>query len=165
MHCFPMGMAYFMSLLKRITREIIDMVAPFDYINLLFLTHYHKDHCDPLLISEYLSKHKNIPFVTNHPSLVFIDGSCFGFVLLKKEFYDLTPEINQTLSKSINDVPVKAFGLKHLSFYKDGIDMEENMYNESFLFEIDGIKIFHSGDIKKMLFRTILQKTTNGRIQ
>jgi L-ascorbate metabolism protein UlaG (beta-lactamase superfamily) len=134
---------------QKITRLIMDMITPFDNINLFLLTHYHKDHCDPQLISEYLSKHKNIPFVTNKPSIVFIDGNCFGFVLFKKQFYELTPEINQTLSKTINTIPVKAFGLKHLSFYKDSIDLEENMYNESFLFEMDGIRIFHSGDIKK----------------
>ena len=143
---------------QKITREIIDMVGPFDTINLFLLTHYHKDHCDPLLISEYLSKHKNIPFVTNQPAIVFIDGNCFGFVLLKKQYHELTPAINQTILKTINTIPVKAFGLKHLSFYKDSIDLEENMYNESFLFEIDGIRIFHSGDIKKDALQDYLSK-------
>lgn len=143
---------------KEVTNEIMDAKAPFDNIDLFLLTHYHKDHCDPLLISEYLSKHKNIPFVTSKPSIIFIDGNCFGFVLLKKQFYELTPEINQVISKTINTIPVKAFGLKHLSFYKDSIDLEENMYNESFLFEMDGIKIFHSGDIMKDALQDYLVK-------
>jgi len=70
----------------------------------------------------------------------------------------MTPGINQTLSKTINTIPVKAFGLKHLSFYKDSIDLEENMYNESFLFEMDGIRIFHSGDIMKDALQDYLSK-------
>ena len=143
---------------QNITSLIMNMVDPFDNINLFLLTHYHKDHCDPLLISEYLSKHKNIPFVTNKPAIIFIDGNCFGFVQLKKQFNELTPDINQSISRTINSIPVKAFGLKHLSFYKDSIDLEENMYNESFLFEMDGIRIFHSGDIKKDALQNYLSK-------
>ena len=61
----------------------------------------------------------------------------------------MTPDVNQNISKTIDGIPVKAFGLQHLSFYVDGINIEENMVNESFLFKMDGIKIFHSGDIKK----------------
>ena len=143
---------------QKITRFIMEMVDPFDNINLFLLTHYHKDHCDPLLINEYLSKHKNIPFVTNKPAIIFIDGNCFGFVQFKKQFNELTPELNQSISKTINSIPVKAFGLKHLSFYKDSIDLEENMFNESFLFEMDGIRIFHSGDIKKNALQDYLSK-------
>ncbi len=133
---------------KEITDAIIDAKAPFDSINLYLLTHYHKDHCDPVLINEYLSKHKNIPFVASKPSIVFIDGNCFGFNLLKKQFNELTPEINQSISKTVNSIPVKAFGLTHLSFYIDSINVDENMFNVSFLFEMDGIRVFHSGDIK-----------------
>jgi L-ascorbate metabolism protein UlaG (beta-lactamase superfamily) len=143
---------------KEVTRDIMDAKAPFDSIDLYLLTHYHKDHCDPVLIHEYLSKHKNVPFVASNPSIVFIDGNCFGFVLLKRQFCELSPEINQSISKTVHTIPVKAFGLKHLSFYKDSIDLEENMVNESFLFEMDGIKIFHSGDIKKDGLQSYLAK-------
>jgi L-ascorbate metabolism protein UlaG (beta-lactamase superfamily) len=143
---------------KEVTSEIMDAKAPFDNINLYLLTHYHGDHCDPVLINDYLSKHKNIPFVASRPSIVFIDGSCFGFDLLKKQFNEMTPEVNQSISKTINNIPVKAFGLKHLSFYIDSIDVEENMFNVSFLFQMDGIKIFHSGDIMKNAFQDYLAK-------
>lgn len=142
---------------KEITDKIMNSEAPFNHIDLLILTHYHKDHCDPVLINNYLSKYKDIRFVTNKPAIVFIDGNCFGFIGKKKQFDILTPELNQSISKTVMNVPVKAFGLKHLSFYnKDSIDLEETMYNMSFLFEMDGIKIFHSGDIEKNAFQDYL---------
>jgi L-ascorbate metabolism protein UlaG (beta-lactamase superfamily) len=137
---------------KEITCKIMDAKAPFDSISLLLLTHYHKDHCDPVLINEYLSRYKNIPFVTNKPSIVFIDGNCFGFIGKKKQFRVMTPELNQSITETIHNIPVKAFGLKHLSFYRDSIDLEENMFNTSFLFDMDGIRIFHSGDIEMDAF-------------
>jgi L-ascorbate metabolism protein UlaG (beta-lactamase superfamily) len=131
---------------KGITNQIMEAGAPFDSINLLAVTHYHKDHCDPALINKYLDKYKTIRLVTNKPSLVFIDGCCFGFIRLIKQFYDLTPGINQTLSAEVNSIPVKVFGLKHLSFVQNGINLEEYMYNSGFLFDLDGIMVFHSGD-------------------
>jgi len=146
---------------KEVTNDILEAKAPFDSINLLLLTHYHKDHCDPVLINKYLSKYKNIPFVTSKPSIVFIDGNCFGFIGKKKQFCEITPELNQCISKTINNNPVKVFGLKHLSFIRDSVDLEETMFNVSFLFEMDGIKIFHSGDIEKNAFRDYLSENKN----
>jgi len=143
---------------KEVTTDIMNAKAPFDNIDMLLLTHYHKDHCDPVLINEYLSKYKNIPFVTNKPSIVFIDGNCFGFIAKKKQFVVITPEANQSISQTINNIPVKVFGLKHLSFYRDSVDLEETMLNYSFLIELDGIKIFHSGDIQKNAFQDYLAR-------
>ena len=146
---------------KEVTNEIMDGRAPFDNIKLFLLTHYHKDHCDPFLINEYLSKHKDVLFVAGRPSIVFIDGNCFGFVRFKKQFHELTPEVDHSISKIIDMIPVKAFGLKHLSFYMDSVDVEENMDNVGFLFAMDGIRIFHSGDIKINALRDYCAK--NGK--
>lgn len=150
---------------KEVTDNIINAKAPFDSIDLYLLTHYHYDHCDPVLINQYLSRHKSIPFVTSKPSIVFIDGSCFGFNAKKKQFQVITPELNQSISKIINDVPVKVFGLKHLSYFRDSVDLEENMYNVSYLMDLDGIKIFHSGDIEKNAFQLYLKQNKKWKDQ
>ncbi|MDP4210194.1 MAG: MBL fold metallo-hydrolase [Bacteroidota bacterium] len=141
--------------------NIRDARPPFDSINLYMLSHYHKDHCSSELVYSYLKRNRNIPFVTSKPSLVFINGNCFDFILLKKQFYELTPELNASASKNVNNIPVKAFGLKHLSYYRDSIDMEENMFNTSYLFQMDGINIFHSGDIKINAFKDYIDR--NGK--
>jgi L-ascorbate metabolism protein UlaG (beta-lactamase superfamily) len=144
---------------KELIDKIMNWEAPFDRVDLLMLTHYHKDHCDPILINKYLGKHKNVRFVTSLPSIVFIDGNCFGFIGKKKQFDIITPELNHNISEAVNTMPVKAFGLKHLSFYnKDSIDLEQMMFNTSFLVEMDGIKIFHSGDIERNAFQDYLNK-------
>jgi L-ascorbate metabolism protein UlaG (beta-lactamase superfamily) len=155
---FKEGYGVFALPSGEVTDEIMNSKAPFDHIDMFLLTHYHKDHCDPVLINEFLSRYKNIPFVASKPSIVFIDGTCFGFIAKKKQIEIMTPELNQFVTKTIHTIPVKAFGLKHLSFYQNGIDLEETMFNVSFLFEMDGIKIFHSGDIEKNAFRDYLSK-------
>jgi L-ascorbate metabolism protein UlaG (beta-lactamase superfamily) len=141
--------------------DIIAAKPPFDQVDLFFLTHYHGDHCNSWLMNDYLTKNRSVPLVTSKPSIVFINGNCFNFILLKKQFREITPELNQSISQIINNIPVKVFGLKHLSFYRDSIDMEENMFNESFLFDLDGIKVFHSGDIMKNAFEGYLEKNKN----
>jgi len=159
---FTEGYGFYSVPSKEITTEIIDGVAPFDHIDAYFLTHYHGDHCNSWLVNEYLAKHSDIPMVASKPSIVFINGNCFDFILLKKQFVEMTPAENQSKSETVNNIPVKAFGLKHLSFYKDNIDMEENMFNVSYLFEMDGIKVFHSGDIKKNALEAYLSVNKDG---
>ena len=132
---------------KAVLQNIRQSVAPFDSINALFLTHYHKDHCSPVLINQYLTSHPAVPLVASKPSLVFIDGECFGFVTKQSQFREMTPAANQSLTKTVAGMPVTAFGLKHLTYLKNGIDLEQYMYNISFLIGMDGITVFHSGDI------------------
>ena len=157
---FNDGLGYFAVPPQNVIADIMDFKVPFDSINLYLLTHYHMDHCDPKLIDEYLSKHPDIPFVASKPSIVFIDGTCFGFVGKKKHFRVITPEINQRNSDTINNIPVNVLGLKHLSYYVNGIDLEENMFNVSYLFNMDGIKIFHSGDADLDSVRDYLAKNS-----
>ncbi len=144
---------------KEVTDKIMNAEAPFDNIEMLMLTHYHKDHCDPVLNNQYLSKYKNVRFVTTKQSVVFIDGNCFGFIGKKKQFDIITRALNQSVSKIVDNVPINAFGLKHLSFYnKDSVNLEETIFKVSFLFEIDGIKIFHSGDTEMDAFQDYLKE-------
>jgi L-ascorbate metabolism protein UlaG (beta-lactamase superfamily) len=153
---FTEGYGYFDVPSADVIKDIMNDKVPYDNVNLYFLTHYHGDHCNSALINEYLTKHKKVLLVTSKPSIDFINGNCFNFILLKKQFCEITPEINQSVSKSIKDIPVKVFGLKHMSYYRDSIDMDENMFNVSFWFNIDGIKVFHSGDIQKNAFQDYL---------
>ncbi len=141
---------------KSVLQNIQQSVAPFDSIDALFLTHYHKDHCNPVLINQYLTKHPAVPLVTSKPSLVFIDGDCFGFVTKQAQFREMTPAANQSVSKSVAGMAITAYGLKHLTYLRNGIDLEQYMFNISFLIDMDGVKVFHSGDIMPDAFSRYL---------
>lgn len=119
------GYGFFAVPSGEVINQIMEAKAPFDSINFYFLTHYHKDHCDPLLVNEYLKKYPEMKLVTNKPSLVFIDGVQLGFVQLKKQFCEITPAINQSISQAIGTIPVKVLGLKHMPYFRNDIDLEE----------------------------------------
>lgn len=150
---FSDGYGYFAYPSNETTKQILSGTAPFDSVNLCLLTHYHKDHSDSKLMQEYLSKYPSIKLVTTRPSLVFIDGEQFGFIKLKKQFCEITPETNKSISQIINNVPVKVLGLKHMSFFQEGYDLEEYMTNVGFYINLNGIRIFHSGDTKMDNFK------------
>lgn len=150
---FSDGYGFFSTPSEKTLNEMMDAKAPFDSVSLCFLTHYHKDHSDSRVMSEYLSRYPSVKLITTRPSLVFIDGEQFRFVKLKKQFCEITPEANKSIAQTVDGVSVKVLGLKHLSYYEDGIDIEEYMTNVGFYISLDGIKIFHSGDTNMENFR------------
>jgi L-ascorbate metabolism protein UlaG (beta-lactamase superfamily) len=146
---FTDGYGFFMVPSKGVTDSIENAMPPFENIDLYLLTHYHNDHLDPKLLMNYLEKHKNVPLVCSGPSINFIKGKSELAAQLSSQIIEETPPTNQNVTKEINGIRLKIFSLKHLSFYKNGVDIDSGMHNLSFLFEMDGIKIFHSGDIMK----------------
>jgi L-ascorbate metabolism protein UlaG (beta-lactamase superfamily) len=161
---FSEGYNYFDYPSPEVTNKILSSTAPFDSIGLCFITHYHKDHSDSKLIREYLSKYPSVKLVTTRPSLVFIDGEEFGFIKLKGQFCEITPETNKYIDRTINDIPVKVLGLKHMSFYQDGYNLEEYMTNVGFYINLDGIRVFHSGDTKMENFREFMIKNKSLKV-
>jgi|WetSurMetagenome_2_1015567.scaffolds.fasta_scaffold32045_2 L-ascorbate metabolism protein UlaG (beta-lactamase superfamily) len=143
---------------KLMMNDIMNGIAPFDSINSVFLTHYHKDHCDSELINQYLTKHKKTLFVASQPSLSFIDTECFGFVAKQSQICEITPALNMSVEKNIGGLHTKAYGLKHLSYFVNGVDWDQYMYNISYLIDMDGIKVFHSGDVTESSFQNYVDK-------
>ncbi|MDP4270594.1 MAG: MBL fold metallo-hydrolase [Bacteroidota bacterium] len=155
---FTDGYGYFATPTKETLSQIMNAEAPFDSVNFCFLSHYHKDHSDSKLMNDYLSKFPSVKLITTKPSLVFIDGEQFRFVKLKKQFCELTPETNKSIKLTIDNVTVKALGLKHMPYIEDGIDIEQYMKNVGFYINMDGVGIFHSGDTKMEQFKDYMAK-------
>jgi L-ascorbate metabolism protein UlaG (beta-lactamase superfamily) len=146
---FKEGYGFFLTPPKSLIDSIENAMPPFDNINLYLLTHHHADHCDPVLLTNFLAKRKNIPLVCSKPSLDFINSKVDISDSVKDQIVEETPPMNQSISTVVNGIPIKIFSLKHLSYYKNGVDIDSGMFNISFLFDMDDIKIFHSGDIMK----------------
>ncbi|SHF35275.1 MBL fold metallo-hydrolase [Dysgonomonas macrotermitis] len=154
---FTDGYNAFASPTQNCIDNIMNAQSPFDNIDALLLTHYHKDHADSKLIRGYLTKHPQMKLITSKPSLVFIDGEEFGFITLKNQFEEMTPQENQSVFRTVNGIDIQALGIKHLSFFQNGIDLEEYMFNMGYHLNIDGINVFHSGDASMETFKKYIQ--------
>ena len=155
---FTDGYGYFDCPKDSVINQMLNATTPFDSVDLCFLTHYHKDHSDSKLMRDYLSKFPSVKLITTKPSLVFIDGEQFRFVKLKKQFCEITPETNKSITQIIDNVTVKTLGLKHMSYFENGIDIEEYMKNVGFYLNMDGVRVFHSGDTKMDNFKDYIAK-------
>jgi L-ascorbate metabolism protein UlaG (beta-lactamase superfamily) len=144
---FSDGYGLFATPPAEVVNQIMGAQPPFDQITHYFLTHYHRDHCDPKLVKEYLAKNPTVKLVTNKPAITFIDGCEFRFVKLKGQFMDMTPDPDRGVTQRIGDGTIRAIAIKHLPYIEDGVNLEELMFSVSYYMVLDGIKIFHSGDI------------------
>jgi L-ascorbate metabolism protein UlaG (beta-lactamase superfamily) len=71
---FSDGYGFFSVPSKGIIDSIEKAIPPFNNIDLYLLTHYHNDHCDPALLTNYLEIQKSVPLICSKPSLDFIKG-------------------------------------------------------------------------------------------
>lgn len=111
-------------------------LPPFDSIDLVLATHSHGDHFDASLVRRFLS---------NNPGAVF--ASTPQATALLNDFSDrviaFAPTTNKTAAADIQGVHVEAVVLSH------GAPPEgkTEILNFGYLATIDGITLFHSGDI------------------
>lgn len=158
---FTNGYGAFPTPSQSTLQKIINADPPFDQVAAYLLTHYHGDHADSKLIRAYLTRHPEIKLITSLPSLVFIDGEEFGFVKLEKQFVEMTPKQNMSISQTINGIDVEAMGIKHLSFFQDGVDVEKYMFNLGYYLKLDGIGILHTGDASMETFKNYMEKNAH----
>jgi ankyrin repeat protein len=123
---------------KNIVTKINKFEAPFNSIDLILITHNHGDHFSKSMMAEYLSINKTVKVVCSK-----ITSS----MLKKSERYNvdtsrivaITPELYKSIDTLVNDIKIKISRLRHY-------DMDGQEENVGFLFDMDGIKVFHSGD-------------------
>lgn len=109
----------------------------FNHSNSLLITHNHPDHFDAKLVTKYLNN--NIKNIVIAPSLVINSIRGQGNLAISDRQLIEIPETNQ---KGFDTV---IYGIKFSSYFLQH-DNRPEIQNVGYVIEIDGIKIFHSGD-------------------
>jgi L-ascorbate metabolism protein UlaG (beta-lactamase superfamily) len=116
--------------------KIINQQAPFENTNLMLITHNHEDHFNDSMVVAYLN---------NNSENVLIAPPLVTNAILKNPGYKNKNQIVE-LDKinreknviAINGIRVKSFFLQH--------DTRPQIENFGYLIDIDGLKVFHTGD-------------------
>ncbi len=107
--------------------------SPFDGSELYFVTHTHPDHYSISMIQSYLA---------NNQQSVFVGDSSTRVSTLTTEagdrMFNLKPQKYGSVDTTINGVHFTGYNLKHDKAYP--------LYNLGYWIDIDGLKIFHTGD-------------------
>ena len=122
---------------------------PFDKINLYLVTHNHGDHFYAPYVKDFLDNHPETFLVSSKE----VCNQLKNENQLKNRIDDISLEIGQSSDTVINKIHLKIFRLRHLM---DTTGLRVSNY--AFLINLDGIKIFHPGDITFQWDKDLLDK-------
>lgn len=114
--------------------------APFDSIDMIFVSHYHGDHFNSSLITGYLTQNQNTRLVCPEQVNNILQKDNVRYRLIKDQIIIVAPEPNSCESVIYNDFVVTACRLWHGR--KENNDIE----NIGYILKYRDRSIFHSGD-------------------
>ncbi len=132
-------------------QKMIKGVAPFNDINIVFVSHYHADHFSPRLMAEFLESNK---------SAILVCPSQVNDALSKVDNYTgISERVKYFKPDSFFDSELSCPGIKirvvridHGKYYeKDAktgeiVNRHQNVENFAYLVNMNGFNILHTGD-------------------
>ena len=114
---------------------------PFDEVNLILITHNHKDHLDPVSVAKHLANNSDTILIAPQQAceaVKVLEGE--RFQRFKERIKEITPDWNSNIEFSASGVCVKAIRLRHC--YEHNYEVQ----NVGYLITLDGLKLLHVGD-------------------
>jgi L-ascorbate metabolism protein UlaG (beta-lactamase superfamily) len=135
---------------ENMVESLSEATAPFDSVDLIAITHKHRDHFSESVVVNHL---------LSNPTGIVICPKQVGEILLKnpdyEEFSDriiaLTPHPYTDTNIVVSDISVKILRLEHShSMEEDStgaqVNRHRNIENLGYLITVNGITLFHCGD-------------------
>lgn len=120
-------------------------------IDLITTTHAHVDHSYPPFVIEHLINNTKGKFISCKQTFDVLKKQ-ENYEKVKDKLIEITPEYSTCSDTNINGIGVRVYRLAHGPYYTidsvsgEKVNRHQNVQNVGFLFNIDGIKVFHSGD-------------------
>jgi L-ascorbate metabolism protein UlaG (beta-lactamase superfamily) len=150
------------SLCDASDEEILSSMAKsegkFKDIDLIAATHRHIDHFYAPLVLEHLKHNKSGKFISCKQSIGILK-KLENYDTIKYQVVEITPDTLSYVDTTINDIKVRVYRISHSPYFetdpKTGKkkNRHQNIQNLGFLFNIDGVKIFHGGDSNPYAFK------------
>lgn len=123
----------------------------FKNIDLIATTHAHIDHFYAPFVIEHLMNNTTGQFISCKQSIDNLKKQD-NHDKIENRLFEITPDYFTFIDTTINSIGVRVYRLAHGPYYTDDpetggkINRHQNVQNVGFLFNINGVKIFHSGD-------------------
>lgn len=119
---------------------------PFDQISLILITHYHGDHLAPIPVGKFLTQSpRTVLFGSRRTALQYEMMSLPGFwEQTKHQITAVTPNLFSPMNIITAGIKTSALHCLHEVETPDNAEAE----NLAYLFEIDGWRVLHVGDIE-----------------
>ena len=123
----------------------------FANIDLIAVTHGHIDHFYAPFVIDHLTNNKNGKFISCEQAIGELAKND-NYKEFKTQIIEITPDSLTHQDTVVNGIDVRVFRLIHGPYFIEDpetgekINRHQNIQNLGFLFNINGVKIFHSGD-------------------
>jgi L-ascorbate metabolism protein UlaG (beta-lactamase superfamily) len=141
------------SVLNLMTKGLL----PFDGVNVILVSHYHADHFNEKMVSDFLQNNpKAILVCPNQVNVLLKNNPAYNSYLNRVISIQFLNNIDTTLL--IGEIKIRALRLNHGSYFeKDTItgevkDLHEDVENVAYKFKINNCTVLHSGDASIMSF-------------
>jgi L-ascorbate metabolism protein UlaG (beta-lactamase superfamily) len=112
---------------------------PYDGLDLLLVTHVHRDHFHPEAVGAYLAANPGTTLVSSQQVVESVKEG-YGKPEVEPRMREVTPAAGEKVSHQEVGVPLTLFGMPH------GNQRFQWIQNLGYLVEIGGKKILHIGD-------------------
>ncbi len=131
-------------------QQMLDAKPPFDDVDVVLVTHDHRDHFDPELTMKYLQRNRSCLFVGPDSVVNRLTG-LDGYDAVKERIRAATPNLGQVENVSASGINVTALRLQHASRYEpeavgtpiSGLSSVEHI---GFLIRMGDWTLLHTGD-------------------
>lgn len=136
---------------KETMDSILKNEGDFKTTDLIVTTHAHADHIYPAYVIEHLSNNVHGKFIACEQTVKVLKR-LDGYDKVKSQVVEITPDNLTYRDTTINCIGIRAYRIAHGPYYEDDpetgekVNVHGNIQNIGFLFNIGGVKIFHSGD-------------------
>lgn len=126
-------------------KQMIQNQPPFNDIDILFVTHAHRDHFTPDICLLFLQNQKNSKLVAPVQAVDQMKDLP-GFNSVRPRVISVESEFGEHELIKAGPIKVDAFCLNHSPYWKDGVNRQAEIKNMAYIVELDGTRFYHSGD-------------------
>lgn len=131
--------------------KILAAQSPFDDVDLLLVTHQHRDHFNKNLVITYLKNNKHCDIIGPHQVVDQLRGSN-EFEEVEEQVISIMPTYARSEDISINGIKLVVLRFQHVSYFVtdeqtgEKVDRHKNIQNLGFVINLGNYKILHTGD-------------------
>ena len=115
-------------------------LPPFNDVSYVFISNYHADHCDPFVLTQFMLHNTEAKLICPQQVINRLMLFTADYQSIKKRVIEATPATNCYDRIVIGGIEVTACNLK------DEKRINDHVENIAYLVNVNGVKLFHSGD-------------------